>query len=156
VALDVETEIVIARPRSLVAAYACDPDNATAWYVNIESAERQTPGPITVGSRFAFVARFLGRRMEYVYRVEEIVPDERFVMAAVDGPLIMETTYAWEDANGGDTLMRLRNRGEPRRMPRLLAPLMSLAVRMASRKDLVRLKQVLESQSTAAAAGGSR
>ena len=143
-AIDVQTEIEIARPRAEVAAFACDPDRATDWYANIESAEWQTPRPVAVGSRFAFVARFLGRRLAYVYEVTEHVPGERFVMATADGPFAMETTYAWADAPGGATVMRLRNRGEPSGFPMLLSPLMAPAVRRANRKDLARLKQVLE------------
>lgn len=143
-AIDVETEITIARPRGEVAAYACEPDNATAWYANIESAEWRTPRPLAVGSRFAFVARFLGRRLAYVYEVRELIPGERFVMATTDGPLDMETTYTWADAGDGATVMRLRNRGEPPGFARLLAPLIAGAVRRANRKDLTRLKRILE------------
>jgi Polyketide cyclase / dehydrase and lipid transport len=143
-AIDVETEITIARPRAEVAAYASEPDNATEWYANIESAEWETPRPLAVGSRFAFVAQFLGRRLAYVYEVKELVRDERFMMATSQGPFAMETTYAWEDAGDGSTLMRLRNRGEPSGFSRLAAPLMAPAVRRANRKDLARLKQILE------------
>jgi hypothetical protein len=142
--VDVETQTTIARPRGEVAAYACEPDNATAWYANIESAEWRTPRPLAVGSRFAFVARFLGRRLAYVYEVKDFVPGERLVMATADGPLAMETTYTWVDAGGGVTVMRLRNRGGPSGLPRFLAPLMAGAVRRANRKDLARLKQTLE------------
>jgi uncharacterized membrane protein len=142
--VDVETETTIARPRGEVAAYSADPDNATAWYTNIESAEWRTSRPLAVGSRFAFVARFLGRRLAYVYEVKELAADEQLVMATRDGPLAMETTYTWADAPGGGTVMRLRNRGEPPGFGRFLAPLMAAAVRRATRKDLARLKEILE------------
>ena len=99
-----------------MAAYACEPANATEWYVNIESAEWRTARPLAVGSRFAFVARFLGRRLAYTYEVKELVEGERLVMATSEGPFPMETTYTWSDAAGGGTLMRLRNRGAPRRV----------------------------------------
>jgi uncharacterized membrane protein len=144
VAIDVTTEIEIARPRGEVAAYASDPDNATAWYANIVSAEWKTSKPLEVGSRFAFRARFLGRELAYVYEVKEMVPDERFVMATADGPFAMETTYVWADAPGGATRMSLRNRGEPSGFSRIAAPLMAPAVRRANRKDLARLKRILE------------
>lgn len=143
-AIDVETEITIARPRDEVAAYASEPDNATEWYANIESAEWRTPRPLTVGSRFAFVARFIGRRLAYVYEVKDLVEGERLLMATSDGPLDMETTYGWADAPGGGTVMRLRNRGGPSGPARLLAPVMAGAVRRANRKDLERLKAILE------------
>jgi uncharacterized membrane protein len=145
VAVDIETEIVIDRPRAEVAAYAADPDNATRWYERIKSVEWKTPRPLGLGSRIGFVAEFLGRRLEYVYEVTELAPGERFVMRTSQGPFPMETTYAWEDADGG-TRMFLRNRGEPRGFRVVSALLLGRAIRRANRKDLRRLKSVLEAR----------
>ena len=144
VPLDVESEIEIAQPRGAVADYASNPDNATAWYENIESVEWKSPKPLAVGSRIAFVARFLGRRIAYTYEVKELVPGERFVMSTAEGPFPMETTYAWKDAADGGTTMTLRNRGELAGFSRFLSPLLAPAVRRANRKDLARLKTILE------------
>jgi hypothetical protein len=101
VPVDVVSETVIASDRADVAAYACDPDNATEWYENIASVEWRSPRPLVVGSRLAFVAKFLGRRLEYTYEVRELMPGERFVMSTAEGPFPMETTYGFEDAPGG-------------------------------------------------------
>src|SRR3954466_55325 len=99
--VDVVSEIEIARPRADVAAYACDPETATEWYENIEHAEWRSPRPLAVGSRLAFVAAFLGRRLAYTYEVRELVHGERFVMSTAEGPFPMETTYTWEDTSAG-------------------------------------------------------
>jgi uncharacterized membrane protein len=142
--VDVETRIEIDRPREQVAAFASDPDNATAWYENIESVEWRTGPPLAVGSRIAFVARFLGRRLAYTYEVRELVPGERLVMSTADGLFPMETTYTWEDNGRGGTSMALRNRGEPAGFSRMAGPLLAGAMRRANRKDLERLKEILE------------
>jgi len=42
--------------------------------------------------------------------------------------------------------MALRNRGEPAGFSRLAAPALAAAMRRANRKDLARLKQLLESE----------
>ena len=143
--VDVRTEIDINRPRGEVAAYASDPDNAPVWYENIKSIEWQTPRPITAGSRMAFVAQFLGRRLAYTYEVKELVPGERLVMSTAEGRFPMETTYTWADNSSGGTLMTLRNRGDPSGFSRVAAPLMAGAMRRANRADLRRLKTILES-----------
>lgn len=142
--VDVSSQIDIARPRHQVAAYASDPDNATIWYKNIKSVEWKSPKPVGEGTRVAFVAQFLGRRLAYTYEVKELVPAERFVQATAEGPFPMETTYTWADTADGGTRMTLRNRGRPSGFSRLVAPLMGRAVRRANEKDLKRLKTVLE------------
>jgi uncharacterized membrane protein len=142
--VDVVSEITIARPRGEVAAFAADPDRATAWYANIKSVEWKSPPPLAVGSRIAFVAQFLGRRIAYTYEVVDHVPGERFVMRTAQGPFPMETTYTWRDAEDGSTRMTLRNRGEPAGFAKLTAPMVAAAVGRANRKDLARLRQILE------------
>jgi hypothetical protein len=146
--VDIETEIEIDRPRSEVATYASDPDNATRWYKNIKAIEWQSPRPVAVGSRVAFVAQFLGRRLAYTYEVKMIVPAERFVMGTLEGPFPMETTYGWEDTASRGTRMTLRNRGEPAGFSRVAAPIMASAIRRANRKDVIRLKRILEARAS--------
>jgi hypothetical protein len=142
--VDVVTEIEIARPRSQVAIYAMDPDNATSWYRNIRRVEWKSPKPLQVGSRIAFVAEFMGRTFAYTYEVKEWRPDERLVMSTSEGPFPMETTYAWSDTSSGATKMTLRNRGRPSGFGRVAAPMMRAAMRRANTKDLLRLKRNLE------------
>lgn len=142
--VDVLTETVIERDREVVAAFAADPSNAPAWYANIDSIEWETGPPVATGSRTAFVARFLGRRLAYTYEVVELVPAERLVMRTAQGPFPMETTYTWESTATGATRMTLRNRGEPAGFSKLAAPFMATAMRRANRKDLAKLKALME------------
>jgi Polyketide cyclase / dehydrase and lipid transport len=146
VAVDVRTEIVVDRVRAEVAAYAADPATAPEWYENIETVEWRSPPPLVVGTKVAFVARFLGRRLAYTYEVAEHVPGERLRMSTADGPFPMETTYTWADAGDGGTRMTLRNSGEPAGFSRVAAPLISTAMRRANRNDLRRLKRILEAR----------
>jgi hypothetical protein len=143
--VDVQTEIEISRPRVEVARYASDPDNATSWYENIKSVVWNTPSPLRIGSRIAFTAAFLGRRLTYTYEIEDLIPGERLVMNTTEGPFPMETTYTWSDTAGGGTKMTLGNRGEPTGFSKITAPIMASAIRRANRKDLRRLKQIVES-----------
>jgi uncharacterized protein YndB with AHSA1/START domain len=146
-AVDVLTEITIARPLREVAAYAADPDNAPEWYENIESVTWRTEPPLQVGSEMTFVARFMGRRLSYTYRAEEFVPDRRLKMSTIDGPFPMETTYTWSAAGENETRMTLRNRGGATGLMGLLGPLETIAVRRATKKDLRRLHAILVSSS---------
>ena len=142
-AVDVVTDILIARPLDVVAAYAGDPSNAPEWYVNIDSVEWVTPPPLAVGTRLAFHARFLGRRLAYTYEIVERVPGRRLVMRTAEGPFPMETTYSWEAPDGGSTRMTLRNRGEPSGFAAVTAPVLAAAMRRANRADLERLRSIL-------------
>lgn len=142
-AVDVRVERVIHAPLHEVATYAADPTHAPEWYTNIESVEWRTDPPVRVGSEMDFVARFLGRRIAYTYRVEELVPGERLVMATAQGPFPMRTEYGWESA-GDATVMTLHNTGEPSGFAAVTAPIMEAAMRRATSKDLARLAGIVE------------
>ncbi len=143
--VDVTTQIVIARPRAIVSAYASNPEHAPVWYANIVSSQWFTEPPLKVGSRLAFIAHFLGRHLTYTYEVIDFVPGDYLTMQSSSGPFAMTTTYAWQDTDDGYTLMTLNNQGSPGGFFRLLTPLLVPAMRRANRQDLLRLKALLES-----------
>jgi hypothetical protein len=89
----------------------------------------------------------ISSNVAYTYAIVVHVPGEHFVMRTAEGPLPMETTYRWISTTDGGTRMSLLNRGEPAGFSRLVAPFMSTAMRAANRKDLARLKALLESSS---------
>ncbi len=106
--------------------------------------EREIPRPLQVGSRLAFVASFLGRRLSYTYEIRELVPGERLVMSTAQGPFPMETTYTWENAGDGATRMTMRNRSEPSSFAKVGAPVIARAMKRAMTQDLERLSRILQ------------
>lgn len=142
--VDVTTEILITADKNLVSGFSSNPDNAPAWYKNIKYVDWKTERPLQVGSQIAFIAKFLGRKLFYVYEIRELLPGEKLVMSTENGPFPMETTYTWETVDENKTRMVLRNKGVPAGFSKFVAPFMSFMISRANRKDLRCLKQILE------------
>src|SRR5258706_16155878 len=106
--VDVSTEAVIHRPPDEVAAYAADPTHAPEWYVNIKSVEWKTPPPLRAGSKAAFIAHFLGRRIAYTYEIVEFELCRLPVRGSPEGPFPMEPGYTDEQAGIGAARVDLR------------------------------------------------
>ena len=109
----------------------------------IEAVQRVAAGGTVLDPDI--VAHFLGRRLAYTYEVVEFLPEAKLVMRTAEGPFPMETTYTWEAMDDRSTRMTMRNRGEPIGFSSVVAPFTSVAIRSANRKDLAKLKDVLES-----------
>jgi uncharacterized protein YndB with AHSA1/START domain len=135
-AQDVVAEIEIDRPRAEVADYATDPDNAPSWYQNIKRVEWKSPKPLRLGSEVAFEAEFMDQALEYTYEITEYEPGERVVMKTAAGPFDMQTIYVFSDTPGSGTKMELHNRAH--------SPEMATDIERETRKDLARLKAILE------------
>jgi hypothetical protein len=85
-----------------------------------------------------------GMVVDLVTEIEIARPRERLVMGTAHGPFAMETTYTWVDTPAGGTHMVLHNRGEPSGFSKVTTPMLAGAMRRANRKDLARLRRILE------------
>jgi carbon monoxide dehydrogenase subunit G len=144
VRIDVTAEVRVARPRAEVAAYMTDPGHDPEWIGGVREARLQGEPPLRAGSRVARVASFLGRRIEYVNEVVSLDAGH-LDMRSVVAPFPMHITYSFApDGNG--TVVRNRVRGEPGGFFALFGPLLAPMVRRSVRKDLERLRELLEAQ----------
>ena len=141
--VDVTVERDIARERSAVAGFVMDPANDTRWIKALDSVRILGDGRVGPGTRVERVASFLGRRIEYVNEIVDLVPGERLVMRSVKAPFPMEVRYELEDVGDG-TRMRIRASGDATGFYRVAGPLLGAAVRRGIDKDLMELKKVLE------------
>ncbi|MEJ2856132.1 MULTISPECIES: SRPBCC family protein [unclassified Saccharothrix] len=133
--MDVVARRVVARAPDEVAAYAMDWRHDHEWTQGIKKAELTSPAPgggFGVGAEVTRTAYFLGRRIDYVLRVEAHEPPALLDMRSVAGPFPMHVTYRFDPAPEG-TLASIRVRGG---RYKLLDPLMGWFVRRNLRKDL--------------------
>ena len=144
--VDVQVAQTIDCPVDTVAGYAADPSNVPRWYRRIHSVDWKTDPPVAVGSRVAFEARFMGKRLLYTYEVVEYEPGHALTMTTADGPFPMTTEYRWSAVGVGRTRMTLRNFGDPTGFSKLSAPFIAFAMRRAMTQDLRRLATILESR----------
>jgi hypothetical protein len=143
VSIDVTVSEVIRAPRSEVARFVMDHRHDTTWIGGITRSELLEGGTLGVGSDVRRVASFLGRRIEYVNRIDELEPGRRLVMRSVQSPFPMRVTYAFEDAPEG-TRTSVRVQGEPGAVYRVARRILARQVRRSVGNDLTTLKGLLE------------
>ena len=136
--IDVQAELLIARPRAEVAAFMFDPANDAAWIGGVREARALTDGPLQQGSRVERVASFLGRRFSYTTEVLAYEP-ERMVEMRATQPFEIQVRYELTDQDGG-TLVRIRAAGGGTGFFKLAAPLLGAMVRRNIVGDLQRLR----------------
>jgi hypothetical protein len=143
--IDVAVERVIPCPPEQVAEYAMDWRHDPDWTQGIRMAEltrEAGAGGFGAGAEVTRTAYFLGRRIDYVLRVESYDFPRLLDMVSVAGPMPMRVTYSFTRHPGG-TLARIRVRGGDGGFYRLTAPLMARQVRSHLGKDLRDLERRL-------------
>lgn len=143
-AVDVQAEVIINQSRDQVVEYAMNPVNDPFWVTGITEAKMLTDPPLGRGTQVQRIAKFLGRRIQYVLEVTEFDPTSLMAMRSIKGPFPMHVTYSFDESEGG-TQARIRVRGDAGGFYRLASPLLSRQVKRSIIKDLKNLKRIMES-----------
>ena len=143
---DVRVEANVARTPEDVAAYMFDPRHDPEWITGIEHVDPPV-APVAVGTETHRLARFMGRRIDYVLRVTEHIPDRLMVMESVQAPFPMGVTYEIEPDRSGSRVS-LRVTGGYGLLMRLAQPLVSRQIRRSLEADLRHLRAQLEPDAT--------
>ena len=135
---DVAVAVAIDRPPGAVAAFAMDPANDTAWIGALTEVRLLTPGPLGTGTQVLRVARFLGKRIEYVNEITAFDPPRLLEMRSVRAPFPMTVRYEFAE-DGAGTRMRIHTTGEAGGVYRMAAALLARRLRRGVAADLARL-----------------
>lgn len=145
--LDVTVTETIAASRPDIAAYVFDHRHDPDWIGGITSSELVGDPPLQVGSDVRRIASPMGKRIEFVNRVETFEPGRLMHMRSVEAPFPMQVTYAFADRDGV-TEASVRVQGEPASMYRVAGPLLARQVRRSVASDLRSLKAIMEGRDT--------
>ena len=145
--LDVTATTVIEAPPDAVARVQFDPTRDPDWIGGIDRVELVTDPPLAVGSQVRRVGAFLGRRIVWLMRVEELQPGRLVRMHALESPFPMEVDYRLEPAGPGQTHASIRVRGSGGTVYGMPGFLQSPIVRRSVQGDLGRLKRIVEGDS---------
>jgi hypothetical protein len=152
---DVRVEAHVARSPEDVAAYMFDPHHDPGWITGIEHVDPPA-APVGVGTETHRLAKFMGRRIDYVLRVVQYVPDRLLVMESVQAPFPMGVTYGVKP-DGSGSRVSLRVTGGYGLLMRLAQPIVSRQIKGSLEADLRHLRGRLEeahaSRGTSSAAG---
>jgi len=144
-AIDVTASVRIEAPPSAVAAVEFDPARDPEWIGGVDRVEPVTPPPIALQSQVRRIGGFLGRRIEWVMRIDVLEPDRHVGMHALKSPFPMDVDYVLEPLDDGRaTQASIRIRGEGKGLYGLPGPLLGPMIRRSVSGDLRRLKRIVE------------
>jgi uncharacterized protein YndB with AHSA1/START domain len=142
----VESEIVIAKPRSEVFDYIARGERLPEYVTDFASVKQESEGQPGLGTTYSYK---MGRGgAEGTFEWTEFEPPSRLAWhgpPAKAGPGSMEPSGWWEFSDSGTgTQVKLVMTPKPGGLFRLIAPLMGMSMRKGNAKALDLLKQRLE------------
>ena len=144
-----EKSIIIQRPIEEVFAFVSDLQNATQWQSGVLEVRRVTEGPLGIGTQFAFVRKFMGRKMEAISEFLAYEPNSKVVFKNNSGPMDFENSYLFE-ATDEDTRLTSILEMQPKGFISLAEPLIDAGLKREMETAFGDLKDLLESRVPAA------
>ena len=138
----IEYSIDVARPADEVFEHLVDLDRLPEWQSS--AVESRADGPLAEGVRIFECRRALGREIHSELEVTEFERPRRLTLKTLKGPVRFTVDHRLAEADGG-TRLTVVAEGKAGGFMRLGQPVLARTVEAELRKDLERLKELLES-----------
>lgn len=140
--MDVTHTVIIDRPVSEVFDFVAESSNEPKWDIDVQKVVQPTQGPLTAGTRYEWVLKFLGTK-RIAGEVTAFESNRVIELTTYEGEVLPKITHTFE-ADGDRTVYTRRIRFETSGALKLLEPLMKLMPRDPNTRTAENLKLVLE------------
>jgi uncharacterized protein YndB with AHSA1/START domain len=135
--------VIIRRPVEEVFAYVTDLTHSAEWQAGLLEVRKLTDGPVGVGTRYAFVRQFMGRKVEAANEFVAYEPNRKVQFRIASGPMPGQGTYLFEATPDGTKVTSIVEL-EPGGLSRLATPLIAASLRREITAGLPVLKELVE------------
>jgi len=142
-----EHSVEIDRPSSKVFPYLVESGQRLRWMGALAESEQVTEGEPGLGTRFRDVFEDHGQRVEIDAEVVEWQPTERLAIRLGASSFQSTGTHELRESDGRTTVTTRMETEYTSRMARLMAGVITRHAQTRLEEDLVRLKQLVESES---------
>ena len=134
--------IHIRQPVQSVFSYTTDLNNNLQWQSDILDVEQTSNGPFGLGATYRCVNRFMGKEIETEGVISEYDPEKKCSFTFTSGPVTGESSFMFKPVADGT---KFTTTGELSiGLFRFAGFMFRRMVREKIKKDLLKLKQVLE------------
>ena len=141
----VAIDIIVRRPLELVFSFISHFENNPQWQGGVVKAWLTSPGPLAAGSTLTQLSRFLGRDIEFHFKVLRFEPGRLAEFTTESGTFPVQILREVEGVPDG-TRVRALITGEAGGVFKLAAPLLDSFTKRQIEADYAKLKALLESQ----------
>jgi uncharacterized protein YndB with AHSA1/START domain len=142
----VVNEIVIERPPEEVFAFITDVGSNPQWQRGMREAHFTSGPPMRLGSTYAQVTSFLGRRIESRYEVIDLVPGRLITGSTTISPVPITFSRIVTPHKAGARVTAVVE-GRPQGVFTLVSPIVRRLVAASLARDYANLKHLLEGRS---------
>jgi uncharacterized membrane protein len=143
--IDIEKSIIILQPIEEVFNYVSNLAHSAEWQNGLTEVHQISGQSLGVGTQYAFVRTFLGRKMEASNEITEFAPNELVAFKTISGPIPLEASYEFE-SYGKSTKLTAKIEMQPKGFVSLAEPLISASLQRDVEANLIVLKDILENQ----------
>lgn len=141
----VQESITINQPVEKVFAFLTDSRNITKWQPDIIEYKASVEGPAQVGTQVTDVRTIiLGQKMESVYEITAVEPNERMSIKSISGPVPYQSHFLFESESSSATKLTINAEIEPMGFFKLVEGMLIGALRKQLETELAAVKQILE------------